>query len=34
MKKNENKTAAVTLMLNSTLEEYLMYLNSLVLKVN
>lgn len=34
MKKNNKKTAAVKLMLNATLEEYLMYLNTLVLKVN
>jgi hypothetical protein len=34
MKKNDKKTTAVILMLNATLEEYLMYLNTLVLKLN
>jgi hypothetical protein len=34
MKKNDKKTTAVKLMLNATLEEYLMYLNTLVLKLN
>lgn len=34
MKKNEKKATAVKLMLNATLEEYLMYLKTLALKVN
>ena len=34
MKKNDKKTTAVKLMLNATLEEYLMYLNTLALKLS
>lgn len=34
MKKNNRKSAAVQLMLSATLEEYLMYIQNLTVKVN